>query len=248
MAIRKRTISPMIWEDPTFNQLSVEARFIFIGMMSNADDEGYLRADSGSIKRLLFGFDNHTKDEIEPWLSELKGFKNVHFYSVNGEWYAHFINWEKYQKQQKDRIQATLYPPCSICVASATHMRTEGKEREEKYAVGFADTLPSPDLEWMDENHPSTSKNVKIQTGGAWANFRRFDRWFAEECHRVKGFRPIGGLKKDYVLFQKRRKELKPEELADGIRFFLEHKKSDEHCTISAALSTDTINLWLKQR
>lgn len=132
MAIRKRTISPLTWEDPTFNSLSVAARYVFLGMICNSNDEGYFRADPGSVKRVLFGFDDYTKDEISGWLAELNDFSNIHFYIVKKEKYAHFLNWNKYQKQQADRIQPNEYPVCSICVAGATQVLTEGKGSKGK--------------------------------------------------------------------------------------------------------------------
>lgn len=114
-------ISPRIWEDPSFNKLNIGARLLFIGMISNADDEGYIRADIGSLKRLIFGFDNELS-ELPNWIEKLVEFKNIHFYKKDDEKYAHFLKWNDYQKQQKDRIQKSDYPKCSVCVAGVKQM------------------------------------------------------------------------------------------------------------------------------
>ncbi len=114
---RKRMISPTIWEDPSFNRLSIGARLLFIGMISNADDEGYIRGDIGSLKRLIFGFDE-TLGELSGWIKELGNLRNIHFYKVDDEQYAHLTKWEEYQKQRDDRIQPSAYPPCAICQTS----------------------------------------------------------------------------------------------------------------------------------
>ena len=37
---RKRMIDPNIWQSEDFNSLSLMGRLLFIGMFSNADDEG----------------------------------------------------------------------------------------------------------------------------------------------------------------------------------------------------------------
>jgi hypothetical protein len=116
---RKRMISPTIWEDPEFNRLSVKARLAFIGLISNADDDGYLRGDYRSLRRLIFGFDD-TDDE--QWLAELKQLKTVHFFEKDDESFAHMLNWEKYQNQHKDRRQASSYPVCSKCRTSVGQM------------------------------------------------------------------------------------------------------------------------------
>ncbi len=121
-------ISPQIWEDPSFNKLSISARLLFICMFSNADDEGYLRADPGGLKRLIFGLDEIKQDEIIVWRGGLTThIKNLHFFENNGEEYAHFLKWDKIQKQQKDRIQESLYPKCPTCLASAKQVLTEVK-------------------------------------------------------------------------------------------------------------------------
>lgn len=117
----------MMWEDPTFNNFSIGARLLFVGMFSNADDEGFIRGDAGSLKRLIFGFDDNIKPELDGWLNEIRVAKNIHFYETEGETYAHFLKWDKHQKQQKDRIQLTQYPMCSICVASDKQVPTKVK-------------------------------------------------------------------------------------------------------------------------
>jgi len=116
---RKRMIDPKIWEDPGFNRLSIQARLLFIGMFSNADDDGYLRGDEGSLKRLIFGFDEVKKEDMGTWIIEVEAMGSVHFFEENNEKYVHLINWEKYQKQQKDRRIPSTYPLCSKCLALA---------------------------------------------------------------------------------------------------------------------------------
>ena len=42
---RRRMIAPEIWESSSFSKLSNFAKLIFIGLISNADDEGKGIAD-----------------------------------------------------------------------------------------------------------------------------------------------------------------------------------------------------------
>ena len=112
-------LSPTIWEDPSFNTLSYQARIAFIGLISNADDDGYLRGDYKSIKRLVFGFDeNDTRD----WYEKLKNYKNLHFYTVNDEEYVHLVKWDSYQSQREDRRTPSTYPKCPHCQADDGQM------------------------------------------------------------------------------------------------------------------------------
>ena len=105
-------IDPRIWEDPGFNSLSIPARLLFIGMFSNADDEGYLRADAGSLRRLVFGFDDIATGDVSLWIEELRSLRSLNIYIVGGEQYAQFLKWGEYQKQKAERIVPTTYPKC----------------------------------------------------------------------------------------------------------------------------------------
>lgn len=143
---RKRMISPNIWEDPTFNSISIGARLLFIGMISNADDDGYLRADGGSLKRLIFGFDRLTAEDVQDYLAEIEKFRSIHIYEVNGEKYGHFIKWKEYQVLRDDRRTASVYPLCVKCLTydgqvPAEDKVSKGKLREVKVSK---DSEPSP--------------------------------------------------------------------------------------------------------
>ena len=126
---RARMINPNIWDDPSFCELSIQARLLYIGLISNADDEGYLRGHIGSIKRLVFGMDDMTADATQLLINEITAhLPSVHLYTADdGQTYIHLSNWTKYQHQQKDRIVSSLFPTCSVCVANDKHALTEVK-------------------------------------------------------------------------------------------------------------------------
>lgn len=117
-------ISPAIWEDPDFNNKSRDTRLAFIGCISNADDDGYLRGDYKSLRRLFYGFDD--KDDSS-WYEELKTLKNLHFFTFNDETFVHLLNWDKYQAQRDDRRIPSVYPQCDICRASDGQVPAEVK-------------------------------------------------------------------------------------------------------------------------
>jgi len=169
---RKRSIDPHIWEDPGFNSLEIPARLIFIGMISNADDEGYIRADAGSIKRLIFGFDNISKEEVQKYLDQIKKLKTVHFYEIDGEEYAHFVKWSKYQKQREDRIQPTTYPKCNICQTSDRQVSDNGgqvpaeeKRSKEKLNIGGRSHLPQKSPSSLASPEIKKSENLDLADG-----------------------------------------------------------------------------------
>ena len=211
-------INPSIWEDPDFNRLSHQARLLFIGIISNSDDEGYIRGDSGSLKRLIFGFDEIKIEQIKEWIKELSKMKNIHFYDFKEETYAHLLNWSKYQKQQKDRIIPTIYPMCSKCLSNDKQPLAKEKRREEKISVqGTEHTL---DL-------------IKYFLSGVKERY---------------GVEPAINYARDGKLVKMRLKTYGDDKVKKIIDFFLDDKKCDKFgFNLSVALSTDTINKYLKE-
>ena len=54
---RKRMIDPQIWVIEDFSKLSFLSRLIWIGLISNADDEGRGKANISYLKSQLFPSD-----------------------------------------------------------------------------------------------------------------------------------------------------------------------------------------------
>lgn len=150
---RKRMIDPNIWEDPDFATLSMQARLLFIGMISNADDYGYMRGHAGSLRRLVFGFDDLTASDTQVLINEIADkLHSVHVYESDNQTYIHLNNWFKYQKQQKDRLQPSLFPECSKCLTSANQMLTQvklsklSKEKLDEISVGKESKREKPNF------------------------------------------------------------------------------------------------------
>lgn len=111
---RKRMIDPSFWDDLNVAKLSIPARLCFIGMVSNADDEGRIEADPRYIKRAVFGFDDHlTSNEVASFLAEIEtSCPSVVFYHVDGRALVSFTNWKQYQYIQKP--QPSRLPPVPV--------------------------------------------------------------------------------------------------------------------------------------
>ena len=99
---RKRMIDPNIWVSEDFGKLSVLAKIVFIGMFSNADDEGRGRAKPVYLKSILFPYDEGIRViDIDKTLSEISSNMSVTFYSHDGNEYYVLDNWAKWQKVDK---------------------------------------------------------------------------------------------------------------------------------------------------
>ena len=56
----RRMIDPEIWQSETIAALTRDQRLLFIGLFSNADDQGRLRAHPALIRSLVFPYDDIT--------------------------------------------------------------------------------------------------------------------------------------------------------------------------------------------
>ncbi|HBX15871.1 MAG: hypothetical protein UV20_C0009G0053 [Candidatus Magasanikbacteria bacterium GW2011_GWA2_42_32] len=111
MAIRKRTIQPSIWQDPDFGTLSPLAQLIFIGCITQADDEGRLNGHPAVIKSSLFPYETMTLEQIFDGLQEIiNKVMNFIYYSVDGQFYIQLKNWGKHQILREDRLIKSTFP------------------------------------------------------------------------------------------------------------------------------------------
>jgi hypothetical protein len=107
---RIRTIKPEIWEDELFGNLSRDAQLMFIGLISQADDDGRQRGAAALFRSALWPYDPPELGDVEGWLTELLGTGMVVQYEADRQTYLQICNWEKHQRVQK-RTPSKLPPP-----------------------------------------------------------------------------------------------------------------------------------------
>lgn len=94
---RKRMIDPEIWTDEGFIEMSIPARLLFIGMISNADDEGRGVGSAKSLKAKVFSGDDITVAGVEKLKAEVKDHTRTRFYDSDGGKYYQLDRWKTYQ-------------------------------------------------------------------------------------------------------------------------------------------------------
>lgn len=105
-------IDPMIWQDEEFGSLTSGAKILFIGLFSNADDEGRIRANPAYLKSSIFMYDDITPAIVKTKRDEVvEKMSSVVFYEIDGKEYIQLKNWNEFQKQHKDRITPSTLPP-----------------------------------------------------------------------------------------------------------------------------------------
>lgn len=99
MSPRIRTIKPDIWQDEALGRVPLGARLLYIGMITQADDEGRLRASPALLRAALFPYDGKlTIATVASWLEELQSNGLVRLYVARFEAYADFPTWSKHQQ------------------------------------------------------------------------------------------------------------------------------------------------------
>ena len=68
----RRMIDPAFWQSETIANLSIKDRYLFIGLFSNADDQGRMKAHPALIRSVVFPYDDVALDEIEAGLDALE--------------------------------------------------------------------------------------------------------------------------------------------------------------------------------
>jgi len=103
-------IDPNIWQSEDFSKLSTLAKLVFIGLFSNADDEGRGRAKAAYIKSILFPYDEGIRIiDVDKTLSEIASNTSVTFYLHDESEYYSLDNWTKWQTVEKPK--ASILPP-----------------------------------------------------------------------------------------------------------------------------------------
>lgn len=122
---RKRMLDPSFWSDERIGECSIEERLLFMGLISNADDEGYGRANSKLLKSLIFPYDDFTTGQIESWLGHLAGSDMVILYQYEGQTYYKVKNFLKYQVINKptksilptvETVGITIFDPATVAL------------------------------------------------------------------------------------------------------------------------------------
>lgn len=94
----KRMITGGIWEDEFFTTLSIFARLLWIGLITQcADDQGRLRDSAALIRSNVFPIDDISLKEVEEALQEFYKAGKIDRYKADNKDLIQIVNWWKYQ-------------------------------------------------------------------------------------------------------------------------------------------------------
>lgn len=108
---RIRTIKPEIWHDEFFASLPYEGRLLWIGLITQADDEGRLRGNPNLLRSMIFPYDTITGKRIETILRRLEQGCLILRYEARGEAFIQLAKWSKHQRINRPSESLLPAPP-----------------------------------------------------------------------------------------------------------------------------------------
>lgn len=142
---RIRTLKPELWGSPTVAKLSRDARLLFIGLISRADDEGRMLGAPKSVSGEVFPNDEDvTGALITSWLDELEAVGAIERYTVEGVRYIQITKWTYHQKISKPTPSRLPRNPQGNPGESAEAQETPGESRGIPRTLDHGPTTVDP--------------------------------------------------------------------------------------------------------
>jgi hypothetical protein len=108
---RIRQLKPEFWTDDKVAGLSRDARLLFLGLWTEADDDGRLVDSTKLLAGSLFPFDDDvTPKRLGTWLEEIISQGLVRRYTRGAASYLYIVNFKRHQKIAHPR-RSSLPPP-----------------------------------------------------------------------------------------------------------------------------------------
>ena len=108
---RIRTVKPQFWGDDKVSQLSRDARLLFLGIVSMADDQGRFLASAASIAGFVFPNDDIPPKKLANWLEELTRLGLVVVYNGGRVKYGAIPKWRRHQRISHPQSSPLPPPP-----------------------------------------------------------------------------------------------------------------------------------------
>lgn len=124
-------------QDEKVCALSRDARELFNGLITYADDEGRFRARRSEIVGHIFPNDDDAPAILDQWIGEIKDGGMILFYISDGTPYGAFRNWAKHQKINRP-TPSDLPPPPSPKVVRENGLVRTGKGWRQTLGVSEA--------------------------------------------------------------------------------------------------------------
>jgi hypothetical protein len=182
---RIRTIKPELWTDELLGSLPIEVRLLFIGLISNADDEGRFRAHPRGVRAAVFPFDDISVEQVDNWLNHLARKGRIVIYDdADGQRYGQVRKFKEHQQINRPTLsrlpappeklpEPSVSPPGAVPESSrSTHcgngmewngMEGNGRGRDQDVELALERSVSAGDVDRVIEHY--RSHHPKAQPG-----------------------------------------------------------------------------------
>lgn len=110
----RRMITSEIFFNEKVGSLPPNGRLLFIGIFSNADDDGRLKASPKFLKARMFPYDEEiTSEDVRAWRDQCHQLGLIRVYSKDSKEYLDIPGWLEHQSIRKDRYRESTIPTCA---------------------------------------------------------------------------------------------------------------------------------------
>jgi hypothetical protein len=108
---RRRMVDPQIWRNEKVGSLPDAGRLLFIGIFSQADDDGRLNASPRFLMANIFPYDkDKTEEDIRHLRDQCAGLGLIRVYTNGKKEYLDIPGWSEHQQIRKDRYSPSSLP------------------------------------------------------------------------------------------------------------------------------------------
>jgi len=134
--VPRRMITPEIWFNEKVGILPDTGRLLFIGIFSNADDDGRLKASAKFLKAHIFPYDDDkTTEQIEELRDKCVQVGLIRLYKNGTEEFLDIPGWCEHQQIRKDRYNPSKLPSFKE-VQGQLNQHTDSKREGEPPGQG----------------------------------------------------------------------------------------------------------------
>jgi hypothetical protein len=166
---RRRMIDPGFWSSEHHIRLIFRQRLLFLGLISNADDEGRIKGNPNFIRAVVFPYDDINQSSIKDDLELLAAEGLIIKYIHNDLDYIQIAKWDDYQRI--DKPSPSKIPPPSIVNYSKNDSKNDsGNDSKNHSFLKEKEIKRKEEKEFKEEAEGNTSLNpvseILIQSYG----------------------------------------------------------------------------------
>jgi hypothetical protein len=197
---RIRTLKPEMWADENVGSVSRDARLLFVGLITMADDHGRLRAMPAAILGHIFPYDLDALKKLAGWIDELAVADLALPYTAAGHSYIVLPGFERHQVINRKRSPLQLQhllvmkfqrlrraresrktKPSPRASSANSSARSTTSPATNRCRTGRRASNRSPGPVTRRRSRRSTASSVPLNAAGCdWRCSRDVDQWVAQ--------------------------------------------------------------------